>query len=43
MKCYVVTAPASVRGIYDTWPACEACTGDGSGRAGLMRVLCALE
>lgn len=24
MKCYVVTAPPSARGIYDTWPACEA-------------------
>src|SRR6266446_7108943 len=24
MKFYVVTAPPSVRGIYDTWPACEA-------------------
>src|SRR5262249_49934733 len=24
MKLYVVTEPESIRGIYDTWPACEA-------------------
>ena len=24
MKCYVVTAPPSIRGIYDTWAACDA-------------------
>jgi len=24
MKLYVVTAPPSFRGIYDTWAACEA-------------------
>jgi len=24
VKLYVVTAPPSIRGIYDTWPACEA-------------------
>ncbi len=24
MACYVVLAPEPVRGIYDTWPACEA-------------------
>src|SRR6266481_1248772 len=23
-KVYVVTAPPSIRGIYDTWPACDA-------------------
>jgi hypothetical protein len=23
VKVYVVTAPLSLRGIYDTWPACE--------------------
>jgi hypothetical protein len=23
-KFYVVTAPPSVRGIYATWPACQA-------------------
>ena len=30
-KVYVVTAPASVRGIYDTWEACRAAV---SGKAG---------
>ena len=24
MKVYVVTAPGSIRGIYETWPACRA-------------------
>jgi viroplasmin and RNaseH domain-containing protein len=24
VKLYVVTAPPSLRGIYDTWAACEA-------------------
>src|SRR5882724_3237688 len=24
MKFYVVTEPESIRGMYDTWPACEA-------------------
>lgn len=24
MACYVVLAPEPIRGIYDTWPACEA-------------------
>ena len=23
-KVYVVTAPERIRGVYDTWPACEA-------------------
>ena len=30
-KVYVVTAPASIRGIYDTWDACRAAV---SGMAG---------
>src|SRR5437870_10581323 len=27
MKVYVVTHPESARGIYDTWPACQAAIG----------------
>jgi viroplasmin and RNaseH domain-containing protein len=23
-KVYVVTAPERIRGVYDSWPACEA-------------------
>jgi hypothetical protein len=30
-KFYVVTAPSSVRGIYDTWPACKAAVDSVSG------------
>jgi viroplasmin and RNaseH domain-containing protein len=36
MKCYVVTAPPSARGIYDTWAACDAAV-DGVRDAGTSR------
>jgi hypothetical protein len=31
MKFYVVTHPESIRGIYDSWPACEAAVSGVSG------------
>ena len=30
-KVYVVTAPPSIRGIYDTWAACDAAVAGASG------------